>query len=146
MTEYFAIAHDAELNRRPPRPPGEAAGSFYPVSMLSTADLSQRPPRVPDYEAESRALVTLAQEMAASSEDILQKRADTALNLCDAHSAGLSLLEDGDQNRRFHYQEGVQLIRPLAATLSTSHNMAPWAVSLSLSRSLRGMTDEKTDP
>jgi len=73
-------------------------------SMLSTAELSRRPSRGPDYEAESRALVTLAQEMAAFPEGILQKLADTALNLCHAHSAGLSLLEDGDLKRRFHWR------------------------------------------
>jgi PAS domain S-box-containing protein len=73
-------------------------------SMLSTAELSRRPSRAPDYEAESRALVTLAQEMAAFPEGILQKLADTALSLCHAHSAGLSLLEDGDLKRRFHWR------------------------------------------
>jgi hypothetical protein len=72
--------------------------------MLSTAELSRRPSRAPDYEGENRALVTLAQEMAASPEDILQKLADTALSLCHAHSAGLSLLEDGDVRRRFHWR------------------------------------------
>jgi PAS domain S-box-containing protein len=80
------------------------SGTLYPVSMLSTAELSRRPRRAPDYEAENRALVTLAREMAASPEDILQKLADAALNLCEAHSAGLSLLEDGDQKKRFHWR------------------------------------------
>jgi PAS domain S-box-containing protein len=75
-----------------------------PKSMLSTAELSRRPSRAPDYEAENRALVTLAQEMAASPDGILQKLADTALSLCRAHSAGLSLLEDGDLRRRFHWR------------------------------------------
>ena len=70
-------------------------------SMLSTAELSRRPSRPPDHEAENRALIALAQEMAASPESILQKLADTALSLCRAHSAGLSLLEDGDQKRTF---------------------------------------------
>ncbi len=73
-------------------------------SMLSTAELSRRPSRAPDYEAENRALVALAQEMAASPGNILQKLADTALVLCRAHSAGLSLLEDGDQRARFHWR------------------------------------------
>jgi PAS domain S-box-containing protein len=72
--------------------------------MLSTAELSRRPSRAPDYEAENRALVTLAQEMATFPEGILQKLADTALSLCRAHSAGLSLLEDGDLRRRFHWR------------------------------------------
>jgi two-component sensor histidine kinase len=72
--------------------------------MLSTAELRRRPSRAPDYEAENRALLTLAQEMAVSPEGILQKLADIALSLCHAHSAGLSLLEDGDLKRRFHWR------------------------------------------
>jgi PAS domain S-box-containing protein len=73
-------------------------------SMLSTAELVRRPSRAPNYEAESNALIALAQSMAASPEGILQKLADTALTLCRAHSAGLSLLEDDDDKRRFHWR------------------------------------------
>ena len=74
------------------------------VSAVSTAELNRRPSRPPDYRAENQALVALAQQMAASPDGILQKLADTALTLCRAHSAGLSLLEDGDQKRRFHWR------------------------------------------
>jgi PAS domain S-box-containing protein len=72
--------------------------------MLSTAELNQRPSRPPDHEAENRALLALARAMATSPEGILQKLADTALALCRAHSAGLSLLEEGDQKRNFHWR------------------------------------------
>jgi PAS domain S-box-containing protein len=74
------------------------------LSMLSTAELNQRPSRPPDHEAENRALLALAREMATSPEGILQKLADTALTVCRAHSAGLSLLEEGDQKRNFHWR------------------------------------------
>jgi PAS domain S-box-containing protein len=73
-------------------------------SMLSTAELSRRPSRPPDHEAENKALIDLAQSMAASPEGILQKLADSALALCRAHSAGLSLLEEGDQKSNFHWR------------------------------------------
>jgi PAS domain S-box-containing protein len=72
--------------------------------MLSTAELLRRPSRAPDYEAENNALIDLAKSMAASPEGILQKLADTALTLCRAHSAGLSLLEEGDQKSNFHWR------------------------------------------
>jgi PAS domain S-box-containing protein len=75
-----------------------------PQSMLSTAELSRRPSRLPDYEAESRALMALVREMATSPESILQKLADTALTLCRAQSAGLSILEDADQKKNFHWR------------------------------------------
>ena len=73
-------------------------------SMLSTAELCRRPSRAPDYEAENKALIALAQSMASSPEGILQKLADTALTLCRAHSAGLSLLEEDDQRSNFHWR------------------------------------------
>jgi PAS domain S-box-containing protein len=81
-----------------PAPPTELR------SMVSTAELQSRPSRAPDYEAESRALMELSRQMAASPGSILQALAETALNLCNAHSAGLSLLEDGDQRSNFHWR------------------------------------------
>jgi PAS domain S-box-containing protein len=72
--------------------------------MLSTDELQRRPSRPPDHAAENQALIALAQEMTTSPEGILQRLADTALSLCRAHSAGLSLLEDGDQRSNFHWR------------------------------------------
>ena len=66
-------------------------------SMVSVAELLGRPSRPPDYEADGRALLALAQSMAEAPEGILQKFAETALALCCANSAGLSLLEDADR-------------------------------------------------
>jgi PAS domain S-box-containing protein len=89
-------------------PPVAAPDEARPVptlrSMVSTAELNRRPSRPPDYAAENRALVALAQEMATSPDSILQKLAETALALCGAHSAGLSLLEEGDHKRNFHWR------------------------------------------
>jgi PAS domain S-box-containing protein len=48
--------------------------------------------------------MALTHELATSSATILQKLAETALSLCRAHSAGLSLLEEGDQRRNFHWR------------------------------------------
>jgi PAS domain S-box-containing protein len=85
---------------------GEAEVRDTPAlrSMLSTAELSRRPSRLPDHAAENQTLIALAQAMATSPESILQKLAEAALVLCRAHSAGLSLLEEGDQERRFHWR------------------------------------------
>jgi PAS domain S-box-containing protein len=70
-------------------------------SVLSTAELSKRPSRAPDYAAESRALIALAEQLTTSPAGILQKLVETALTLCGAQSAGISLLEaDG---KRFHW-------------------------------------------
>jgi PAS domain S-box-containing protein len=74
------------------------------ISIVSAAELNRRPSRPADYAAESRALIALAREMATSPATILQKLAVSALTLCDAHSAGLSLLEEGDQKSNFHWR------------------------------------------
>src|SRR5215470_10325750 len=69
-----------------------------PVSLddvLVTAELERRPTRSPDYAAEGRALAALAEAMADSPQTILQKLVETALDLCDADSAGISILEPG---------------------------------------------------
>ena len=81
-----------------------ALGASPLRSMVSTAELARRPSRPPDYAAENEALVALAQFMATSPDRILQKLADTAITLCHAHSAGLSLLEEGDQKSNFHWR------------------------------------------
>jgi hypothetical protein len=64
-----------------------------PVALRRETALADRQPtRAPDYQAESRALVALAQEMTVFSPDrILRKLGETALELCGARSAGLSL-------------------------------------------------------
>lgn len=63
-------------------------------SVLCTEELSRRPSRPPDYQAENRALIALAQELTNSPGSVLQRLVDIALELCRAHSAGISLLEE----------------------------------------------------
>jgi PAS domain S-box-containing protein len=77
----------------------EVAGP--PPSVLITAALATRTSRAPDYEAENRALTALMQESAVSSANPLQSVVETALDLCRAHSAGISLLEQRGAERVF---------------------------------------------
>ena len=60
--------------------------------------------RHPDLEAENAVLVQLAETLARSPDQILQVLVDSALQLCRAHSAGVSLLEEADQHSRFHWR------------------------------------------
>jgi hypothetical protein len=70
-------------------------------SVLSTDELNTRPSRPPNYRAENHALIALARQLAISPAGILQALTETALDLCCAHSAGISLLQpDG---KRFHW-------------------------------------------
>jgi two-component sensor histidine kinase len=82
-------------------PPDAVDGAPDLKSVLSTAELSRRPSRSTDYAAENRALIALAQELATSPHDILRKLAETALAMCHAHSAGISILNDDKAS--FHW-------------------------------------------
>jgi transcriptional regulator with GAF, ATPase, and Fis domain len=72
-------------------------------SVISTQELSLRPARPPNLEALTGALVTLAQTLANSPEQILQQLVETALELCLAQSAGISLLEEEDGRKIFRW-------------------------------------------
>lgn len=61
--------------------------------VLITDQLARRVPRLPNYKAEAEALVLLAETLANAPGTILQKLAETALALCDAGSAGISIAE-----------------------------------------------------
>jgi signal transduction histidine kinase len=77
--------------------------------VVINSALSLRPSKSPNYEAENRALLGLAKTMAESPQSILQRLAETALRLCQAHTAGISLLEtlDGQQVFRWEALAGV---------------------------------------
>ena len=72
-------------------------------AVLTTSELERRGRRVPDYAAENRALTSLL-ETVSSSGDVLEKLAETALSLCAAHSAGVSLLQQSDEGMVFRWR------------------------------------------
>ena len=78
-------------------------------AVISTAELAWRPTRPPDYRAESQALVELAEHMARTPQEILQRLVETALKLCHAGSAGVSIIEDehGLEIFRWHALTGA---------------------------------------
>jgi signal transduction histidine kinase len=89
----------------PPRnsPPVVRDSDVALASIIATGELERRLSRPPDYEAESRALEALAQALAESPRTILQKLAETALELCQAGSAGISLLIATDGGEHFYW-------------------------------------------
>jgi len=72
-------------------------------AVLCTEELQRRPTRPPDYQAENRALVTLAQALADAPSTILQTLADTILAVVQADSAGVSLLSPHDGGKTFYW-------------------------------------------
>jgi hypothetical protein len=63
-------------------------------SVLCTEELVRRPFRASDFQAENKALLALAKELANSPASILNSLVDATLLLCRAHSTGISILED----------------------------------------------------
>ena len=87
--------------------------NLVPLSeIVRTEELSLRPARPPDYETENRALAALVQGLADSPGTILQRLADTLLQVFKADSAGLSLLTDDEKN--FHWPAIAGAWRPHA--------------------------------
>jgi hypothetical protein len=70
-------------------------------SVISTAELHRRPTRAPNHVAENDALIALAEKMATSPNEVLQKLAETALTLCHAQTCGISLL--GSDGEHFYW-------------------------------------------
>jgi hypothetical protein len=71
------------------------------------------PPRFPDYRAESRAIEMLVSTMSEATHEFWQSLAETALQLCTAGTAGVSLLATGSG-------EEVLRVKAVAGLLSAS--------------------------
>jgi signal transduction histidine kinase len=80
------------------------ASSSAFAQVIRTEELRTRFTREPDFQRESRALVELAQALAANPRQILDRLVQSALDLCQAGSTGISILDsetggDPDQFR-----------------------------------------------
>lgn len=73
------------------------------ASILFTHELDSRPSRPSDFQAEARAMEALSQELSQPCGRILGKLVESALELCHAHSAGISILERADTDLVFRW-------------------------------------------
>ena len=71
--------------------------------VIATPALHERAPRSCDRAAEERAFEELKRALAGSPRAVLQKLADVALELCNAQSSGISLLEEAGGRRVFRW-------------------------------------------
>ncbi len=62
-----------------------------------TDQLVQRRARAPDYARQSAVLEQLIEKISTSDTDVLAYLSDQALSYCNAQSAGLSIMIDGDE-------------------------------------------------
>jgi hypothetical protein len=84
-------------------------GNFPLENILLDAELRQRPSRPVDHAATNRALESIARELSNPGARILKALTDATLALCDAHSAGISILESdgGHPVFRWHAISGA---------------------------------------
>ena len=75
---------------------GRAPGHLPLEAVITTDELHRRPARAPDHAAESAALAALLESLARGEGDWLAALAGRALELCRAHSAGVTLAEHED--------------------------------------------------
>lgn len=87
-------------------------GAVSLESILLTEELQRRPSRPPNYEKENRALVGLSGALADSPRAILQILAETILDVCQADSAGISLLTTDDGGKRFYWPAIAGMWKP----------------------------------
>lgn len=124
------MSHNPELQTvvASSRPEQQVCGSVEEI--LINGNLYSRPLRMPNLESESKALRTLAREMANSPKQLPDTLLELAVELCHAGTAGLSLIET--------LPTGEQIFRwtNLAGTLKdhvggfTPRNFSPCGVSL----------------
>jgi len=72
-------------------------------AVICTDELRRRPARPANYKALCSALLQLGRTLTHSSEQILQQLVETALELCQAQSAGISLQEEENGQKIFRW-------------------------------------------
>ncbi len=108
--------------------PQKMAGSKVSLeSVLSSTKLKARPSRPPDYQTENRALREIAQHMADSPENTLQKLAEVAMQTCRAGSAGVSLVSE--KNGDFYWPAVAGAWKPQIDGVTPRH-VGPCSVVL----------------
>ncbi|MCC8405795.1 hypothetical protein LJ655_28730 [Paraburkholderia sp. MMS20-SJTN17] len=72
-------------------------------ALADNDEFANRPARQPDYASESAGLVRLAAAQMGPRANLLQEIADVALSVCNAGSAGISLVEGTGDSRHFRW-------------------------------------------
>ena len=98
-------------------------------ALTDNDELAKRPARQPDYAAENQALVRLAKAQTGPKTSLWQEIAEAALAVCEAGSAGISLVEGSGENRCFRWQAVAGVCAALRGQ-TTAWNECPCAVTL----------------
>jgi hypothetical protein len=111
--------------------PAELVSSILPLdAVLLRGELSRRPVRSPNVHDENAAFLALSQGLDGSPHAFLQILMDTTLELCDAGTAGISLLEPTDDGvEQFRWTALAGRLAP-AVNGTTPRNFSPCGVCL----------------
>lgn len=109
---------------------GTATATAPLEAVLLRGELARRPIRRPDWEAENAAYLLLAEELQSGPLGLLQSLMDAAVALCGAGTAGVSLLECGEDGES-HFR-WTALSGRLAAAVNgtTPRDFSPCGVCL----------------
>lgn len=86
-------------------------------TVLATGELDRRPARLPDFQADSQALLELMRALKGADSNLLPNLAETALRLCRAHSAGVSIEEERQGRKTLRCHAAAGLCRAQGGTL-----------------------------
>src|SRR5262249_9094925 len=103
-------------------------------AVLCTDELAKRPSRPPQYEKENQALIGLIQAVVDAPATIFQTLADTALDLLNCESVGISLLTP-DGGTRFYWPAIAGLLKTHIGE-GTPREFGPCGDALALNRTL----------
>jgi signal transduction histidine kinase len=109
---------------------GDNEGCSRLQDVLVSSKLRSRPRRLPNLETESAALRILARVMANSPSQLLDTLLRLALELCQAGTAGISLVETLPENDSIFRWTNVAGVLKKHAGGFTPRNFSPCAVSL----------------
>jgi signal transduction histidine kinase len=94
--------------------------------VVINAELRCRPSRPPDYKAERDALMVLSHTMADAPQMVLKKLVETALHLCRAETAGISLLE----NHAGEEEVSEQALTGARRSSTMLRHASPWRTTM----------------
>src|SRR6187549_546848 len=97
------------------------------ASVIVTEQLAQRSSLPPDYLREKLALQDLANQMADHPSEVLPRLVNLAMDICDADSAGISVLEPEGKEFRWFGLHGSLAVFEGART---PRNFSPCGVTL----------------
>ncbi len=113
----------------------DAAGPSMPIAaggpVLATQELDQRTRRPVQHLLENEALLRLTDVLASAPETLLQRLADTLVDVCRSGSAGISLLQPGEGQPMYRWRAVSGALAAVDIVQGAQpKRLSPWTISL----------------